>query len=38
MTSLGMNEATLQGQFHAMMILGEDPVVTDLIRTKSLKC
>ena len=29
MTSLGMNEATLQGQFHAMMILGEDPVVTD---------
>ncbi len=29
MTSLGMNEATLQGQFHAMMIFGEDPVVTD---------
>ena len=29
MTSLGMNEATLAGQFHAMMIFGEDPVVTD---------
>ncbi|OQX39121.1 MAG: formate dehydrogenase subunit alpha [Oceanospirillales bacterium LUC14_002_19_P2] len=29
MTSLGMNEATLSGQFHAMMIFGEDPVVTD---------
>ncbi|GAA4650371.1 formate dehydrogenase subunit alpha [Kistimonas scapharcae] len=29
MTSLGMNESTLSGQFHAMMIFGEDPVVTD---------
>lgn len=40
MTSLGMNEAALHDQFHAMMIFGEDPVVTDPDQnqvTKSLK-
>ncbi|WED20695.1 formate dehydrogenase subunit alpha [Vibrio sp. JC009] len=40
MTSLGMNEAALQDKFHAMMIFGEDPVVTDPDQnqvTKSLK-
>lgn len=40
MTSLGMNEAALVDQFHAMMIFGEDPFVIDPDQnqvTKSLK-
>lgn len=40
MTSLGMNEAMLDDAFHALMIFGEDPVITDPDQnqvTKALK-